>query len=52
MDVEQVLAAALAERGSDGDGPLLDSYDRERRPAARRLLALTHLVFWARPPPG
>ena len=32
---------------ADGDGPLLDSYDRERRPAARRLLALTHLVFWA-----
>ena len=32
---------------ADGDGPLLDSYDRERRPVARRLLALTHLVFWA-----
>ena len=30
-----------------GEGPLLDSYDRERRPVARRLLALTHLVFWA-----
>jgi len=32
---------------ADGDGPLLDSYDRERRPVARRLLALTHLAFWA-----
>jgi len=32
---------------ADGDGPLLDSYDRERRPVARRLLTLTHLVFWA-----
>jgi 2-polyprenyl-6-methoxyphenol hydroxylase-like FAD-dependent oxidoreductase len=30
-----------------GDGPLLDSYDRERRPVARRVLALTHLAFWA-----
>ena len=30
-----------------GDGPLLDSYDRERRPVARRLLALTRLAFWA-----
>jgi len=30
-----------------GSGPLLDSYDRERRPAARRVLALTHSVFWA-----
>jgi 2-polyprenyl-6-methoxyphenol hydroxylase-like FAD-dependent oxidoreductase len=26
---------------------LLDSYDRERRPVARRVLALTHLAFWA-----
>ena len=30
-----------------GDGPLLDSYDRERRPVARQLLALTNLAFWA-----
>jgi hypothetical protein len=30
-----------------GDGPLLDSYDRERRPVARQLLAITNLVFWA-----
>ncbi len=29
------------------DGPLLDSYDRERRPVARQLLALTNLAFWA-----
>jgi 2-polyprenyl-6-methoxyphenol hydroxylase-like FAD-dependent oxidoreductase len=26
---------------------LLDSYDRERRPVARHMLALTHLAFWA-----
>ena len=26
---------------------LLDSYDRERRPVARRVLALTHVAFWA-----
>jgi 2-polyprenyl-6-methoxyphenol hydroxylase-like FAD-dependent oxidoreductase len=26
---------------------LLASYDRERRPVAARVLALTHLVFWA-----
>jgi 2-polyprenyl-6-methoxyphenol hydroxylase-like FAD-dependent oxidoreductase len=30
-----------------GNGPLLDSYDGERRPVARQLLALTNLVFWA-----
>jgi 2-polyprenyl-6-methoxyphenol hydroxylase-like FAD-dependent oxidoreductase len=30
-----------------GHGPLLDSYDRERRWAARQVLALTHLAFWA-----
>jgi 2-polyprenyl-6-methoxyphenol hydroxylase-like FAD-dependent oxidoreductase len=30
-----------------GQGPLLDSYDRERRPVARQLLAMTNLVFWA-----
>jgi len=29
------------------DGPLLDSYDLERRPVARQLLALTDLAFWA-----
>lgn len=26
---------------------LLDSYERERRPVARRVLAVTHMVFWA-----
>ncbi len=26
---------------------LLDSYDRERRPVARHMLALTHVAFWA-----
>lgn len=30
-----------------GDGRLLDSYDRERRPVARQVLAMTHIVFWA-----
>jgi 2-polyprenyl-6-methoxyphenol hydroxylase-like FAD-dependent oxidoreductase len=29
------------------DGPLLESYDRERRPVSRQLLALTDLAFWA-----
>jgi 2-polyprenyl-6-methoxyphenol hydroxylase-like FAD-dependent oxidoreductase len=28
------------------DGPLLDSYDLERRPLARQLLAMTNLAFW------
>ena len=28
-------------------GALLDSYELERRPVARRLLAITHAVFWA-----
>jgi 2-polyprenyl-6-methoxyphenol hydroxylase-like FAD-dependent oxidoreductase len=35
-----------------GNGPLLDSYDRERRPVARQLLALTNLAFWAEAGPG
>ena len=30
-----------------GDGRLLDSYDQERRPVARQVLAMTHLAFWA-----
>jgi hypothetical protein len=30
-----------------GHGPLLDSYDLERRPVARQVLAMTHLAFWA-----
>ena len=35
-------AAAATDRAA-----LLDSYDRERRPVARQVLALTHLAFWA-----
>jgi 2-polyprenyl-6-methoxyphenol hydroxylase-like FAD-dependent oxidoreductase len=34
-------------RAQPGSGPLLDSYDAERRPVARQVLAMTHLVFWA-----
>jgi hypothetical protein len=30
-----------------GQEPLLDSYDLERRPVARQLLAMTNLAFWA-----
>lgn len=30
-----------------GNGPLLDSYDLERRPVARQVLAMTQLAFWA-----
>ena len=33
--------------GQAGDGRLLDSYDRERRPVARQVLAMTHVAFWA-----
>ena len=32
---------------STAAGSLLDSYDAERRPADERVLALTHLLFWA-----
>jgi 2-polyprenyl-6-methoxyphenol hydroxylase-like FAD-dependent oxidoreductase len=32
---------------TDGHDELLNSYDRERRPVARQVLALTHLVFFA-----
>jgi hypothetical protein len=35
-----------------GSGPLLDSYDAERRPVARQVLAMTHLAFWAEASPG
>ena len=35
-----------------GDGRLLESYDRERRPVARQVMAMTHLVFWAEAFPG
>jgi 2-polyprenyl-6-methoxyphenol hydroxylase-like FAD-dependent oxidoreductase len=38
------LAFAAAQ---PGDGHLLDSYDRERRPVARQVLAMTHVAFWA-----
>ncbi len=38
------LAFAAAQ---PGNGPLLDSYDLERRPVARHVLAMTHLAFWA-----
>ncbi len=38
------LAFAAAQ---SGHGPLLDSYDLERRPVARQVLAMTHLAFWA-----
>jgi 2-polyprenyl-6-methoxyphenol hydroxylase-like FAD-dependent oxidoreductase len=42
------LAFAAARPASAGtSGPLLDSYDRERRPVARQVLGMTHLVFWA-----
>ena len=37
---------AFATSGPAG-GPLLGSYDRERRPVAGQLLALTDLAFWA-----
>jgi 2-polyprenyl-6-methoxyphenol hydroxylase-like FAD-dependent oxidoreductase len=46
------VAFAAARNRSPGDGPLLDSYDGERRPVARQLLALTNLVFWAEAGPG
>jgi 2-polyprenyl-6-methoxyphenol hydroxylase-like FAD-dependent oxidoreductase len=29
------------------DETLLDSYEHERRPVARRVLAMTHVLFWA-----
>jgi 2-polyprenyl-6-methoxyphenol hydroxylase-like FAD-dependent oxidoreductase len=35
----------LCARGSSA-GPLLTSYETERRPVARMTLALTHLLFW------
>ncbi|MEV4230771.1 FAD-dependent monooxygenase [Streptomyces bobili] len=34
-------------RGGQGAEVLLDSYDRERRPAACQRLILTHTAFWA-----
>jgi 2-polyprenyl-6-methoxyphenol hydroxylase-like FAD-dependent oxidoreductase len=38
---------AFAPAAGSGDGPLLDSYDAERRPVARQVLALTDLAFRA-----
>ena len=38
------LAFAAAQ---PGDGRLLSSYDRERRPVARQVMAMTHMAFWA-----
>lgn len=38
------LAFAAAQPGNSA--VLLGSYDRERRPVARQVLAMTHLVFW------
>jgi 2-polyprenyl-6-methoxyphenol hydroxylase-like FAD-dependent oxidoreductase len=35
-----------ASRPDEPDGVLLTSYDQERRRVARRVLALTHLIFW------
>jgi FAD binding domain-containing protein len=41
------LAFAAARPGS---GPLLDSYDHERRPVTRQVLAMTHMASAAGPP--
>jgi 2-polyprenyl-6-methoxyphenol hydroxylase-like FAD-dependent oxidoreductase len=41
------LGWKLAFAAGPDDRPLLDSYDRERRPVARQLLAMTNLAFWA-----
>jgi 2-polyprenyl-6-methoxyphenol hydroxylase-like FAD-dependent oxidoreductase len=40
------LAFGASRPSSPGSDPLLDSYELERRPVARQLLAMTHLVFW------
>jgi 2-polyprenyl-6-methoxyphenol hydroxylase-like FAD-dependent oxidoreductase len=37
---------AFAAGQPEGSAVLLASYDRERRPVARRVLVLTHLAFW------
>ena len=41
------LGWKLAFAAGPDDEPLLGSYDRERRPVARQVLAMTNLVFWA-----
>jgi 2-polyprenyl-6-methoxyphenol hydroxylase-like FAD-dependent oxidoreductase len=40
------LGWKLAFASPGAGAALLDSYERERRPVARRVLALTHLAFW------
>ena len=40
------LAAASERAGQAAPEALLDSYQAERRPAGRRVVALTHLLFW------
>lgn len=37
---------ALAARGAGDEQLLLDSYERERRPIAHRVMAMTDLAFW------
>jgi hypothetical protein len=41
------LGWKLAYSGDGGHEALLSSYETERRPVARQVLALTHAVFWA-----
>ena len=41
------FAASGAAVGPFAEDRLLDSYEAERRPVARRVLALTHALFWA-----
>jgi 2-polyprenyl-6-methoxyphenol hydroxylase-like FAD-dependent oxidoreductase len=38
---------AFAAPGAATQGALLDSYEAERRPVARQVIAMTHLAFWA-----
>jgi 2-polyprenyl-6-methoxyphenol hydroxylase-like FAD-dependent oxidoreductase len=38
---------AYAADDAHGHGDLLDSYEQERRPVARRVLAMTHAIFFA-----
>ena len=47
------LAFLSCNEGPEGvNGPLLGSYDRERRPVARRVMGMTHLMFWLRLAPA
>ncbi|HEX8972572.1 FAD-dependent monooxygenase, partial [Oryzihumus sp.] len=43
----KLALAARAERHGAGTQTLLDSYERERWPVARLVLAATHATFWA-----